>query len=396
MYKNRSRLPIMGRVVSLVFLLLMLFSCATRAQPWVTGYLPAYAQGGAGEMQFMEEADWKMLTHAIHNSAVLNADGKLDFQANNFSQEKRAAAIQEAHKHSVPILVGLSGWITNHRTVTDNPELRAKLVQQLIELMKEGYDGIDVDLEPLTEWGKEKQGNPGYVAFINELHAAMQSYKPPVAERPLLMIALMGRDCVVVKDIESKFDQINLMLYDMAGTWEDMTWHDSALYSGKDVYEGTDKPVSSVDREVKTCQEAGLPRTKLGLGINLETRLWIGGVTEPRQTWSGLFQKKPRHFMTAPDVPKESYAVLLDKYYKPEYYQWDESAKVPYLKIDKPGEDQDMFVSFNDERSVAEKVRYMKQAGLGGLMIWSMQLDYRANQPEGQRRPIMKAIREDL
>jgi hypothetical protein len=35
----------------------------------------------------------------------------------------------------------------------------------------------------------------------------------------------------------------------------------------------------------------------------------------------------------------------------------------------------------------------MRKAGLGGLMIWSMQLDYRPEQPEGKRRPIMEAIR---
>lgn len=370
-----------------------LVACEAKAEkPWVTGYIPAYAQAPDGGTPFMEEADWKMLTHAIHNSMVVESDGSLNPGPNLFDPEKRAGAIREAHKHGVPILVGLNGWITTYQAALDNPKARKKLVEGAIALMKEGYDGIDVDLEPLTQWGKEKDGNSGFVDFIKELHAAMQSYKPPVAKRPLLMTAIMGRDCVVLKDIEDKFDQINLMLYDMAGTWEGMTWHDSALYSGKDVYAGTSKPVSSVDQAVKTCRDAGLSRTKLGLGINLETRLWIGGVTEPRQTWD----EKPRHYMTSPDVPKESYAVLLSKYYKPEYYHWDDSAKVPYLKIDKPGSANDMFISFNDERSVTEKVRYMKEEGLGGLMIWSMQLDYRPEQPEGQRRPIMKTIRGEL
>lgn len=372
---------------------LVTYACQVQAdKPWVTGYIPAYAQGQGGSMPFMEPEDWKMLTHVVHNSISIKPDGSLDFDANLFSPANRAAAIREAHQQGVPILLGLSGWITNYQQVVNDASARTVLVNGLLAVMREGYDGIDVDLEPLTEWGKEKAGNPGYVAFVNELHAAMQSYKPPLSAKPLLMVAIIGRDCVVLTGLESKLDQINLMLYDMASTWEDMTWHDSALYSGKDVYAGTDKKVASVEREVEACQQAGLPRHKLGLGINLETRLWIGGVSEPRQSW-GMLAAKPRHYMTSPDVPKESYADLLKKYYKPEYYQWDDSAKVPYLKIDKPGSKEDMFVSFNDERSVQEKVQYMRKAGLGGLMIWSMQLDYRPEQPEGQRRPIMKAIR---
>lgn len=392
MFRNKSCLSLVGWLM-LTVSLCSLPACNAKAEkPWVTGYIPAYAQAGGGLIPFMEPADWKMLTHAVHNSMTVEPDGSLNPAPNHITPENRAAAIREAHQQGVPLLLGISGWITTYQAAVDNPDARKKLVQGVVAIMQEGYDGVDVDLEPLTEWGKEKEGNPGYVAFINELHAAIQPYKPPLAPRPLLMVAIMGRDCVAVKGLEDKFDQINLMLYDMAGTWEDMTWHDSALYSGKDVYAGTSKSVASVDREVKSCQGVGLSRSKLGLGVNLETRLWIGGVSEPRQTWS----EKPRHYMTSPGVPKESYAILLQKYYQPEYYHWDESARVPYLKIDKPDDAEDMFVSFNDERSVAEKVQYMQGMGLGGLMLWSMQLDYRPDQPEGQRRPIMQAIREAL
>ena len=151
----------------------------------------------------------------------------------------------------------------------------------------------------------------------------------------------------------------------------------------------------SVDYYVKNCTDAGLPASKLGLGINLETRLWIGGVSEPRQAW-GMLGSKPKHFMTAKGVPQESYTVLLSKYFNPKHYRWDDEAKVPYLAIDNAGTAQDMFISFNDERSVAEKVRYQQRQNMGGIMIWNMSLDYNAQQSGAARHPIMTSISKTL
>ena len=366
------------------------------AKTWVTGYVPGYEQAANGDIPYVDAAGWQLMTHAIHNSAIVKAGGGLDFDSNALQAEHRQAAIRIAHQHDVPILFGVSGWIDTYKPVLDNAKTRQTLIGNIVAVLKEGYDGVDIDLEPLTEWGQEQAGNPSYVAFARELKAAMQGYKPPVSDHPLLMTSIMGRDCVAVKDIASQFDQINLMLYDLSGTAQDMTWHDSALYSGKagkETYPGTDIPLTSVDYYVKGCAEAGLPTSKLGLGINLETRLWIGGVTAPRQAW-GVLASKPKHFMTAKGVPQESYTVLLSKYFNPKHYQWDDDAKVPYLAIDNAGTAQDMFISFNDERSVAEKVRYQQQARLGGIMLWNMALDYN---PSGTvQHPIMQSVRTTL
>ena len=365
---------------------------------WVTGYVPGYEQTPNGDMPYMSDAQWQLLTHAIHNSAIVKADGGLDFDGNSLQPERRQAAIRIAHQHNVPILFGVSGWISTYQGVLDNAKTRQLLLDNIVKVMREGYDGVDLDLEPLTQWGQEAAGNPSYVTFAQELRKAMQGYKPPLADHPLLMTSIMGRDCVALKSISNQFDQINLMLYDLSGTSQDMTWHDSALYSGKggkETYPGTDVPLTSVDYYTQNCLKAGLPAGKMGLGINLETRLWIGNVTQPRQAW-GVLAAKPRHYMTAQGVPQESYTVLLSKYYDPKKYHWDDEAKVPYLAIDNAGTAQDMFISFNDERSVAEKVRYQQQHRLGGVMIWNMSLDYNPQQSGAAQHPIMTAIGKTL
>jgi chitinase len=365
--------------------------------PWVTGYLPGFNQGPNGEINYMEPIDWKTVTDVIHNAALPNPDGSLDVAQNSVGPVNRKAAIKIAHDAGVPILFGIMGGMDRYQPLVDSPKLRAVLIQNLLTVMDEGYDGLDIDFEPIVAWGKED--NSGYEAFINELHAAMQAKKTPLLKRPMLTIAAGYRESKVLARLQDKLDQINLMAYDQSGTMQDITWHDSALYDGGYKYPSSGKPVISVDYAVTACLNAGVPASKLGMGISLETRLWIGGsgtdtggVSKPLQTWTTA----PKHFMTASGVPQDSYSGLLDKYYKPENAHWDDKAKVPYLSIDKPGSAEDMFISYNDERSVAEKIKYMQEMGMGGLMLWTLEKDYRPSQPAGQRRPIMQAIRQSL
>ena len=365
---------------------------------WVVGYLPGYSQDADGGISYMAPADWKTVTHVIHNAALPKPDGSLDTEANKVSPLNRRNAILTAHEASIPILFGVGGWGETYQTVVNDPVLRQTLIRNILAVVDEGYDGVDIDFEPVVAWGKEAEGNPGYEAFIQELHRALLNRKTPLLEQALLTVAVGYRERALIARLQDQLDMINLMLYDQAGVMSGITWHDSALYDGGYTYPSTGELVSSVDRFVRLCLDAGINAQKLNLGINLETRLWVGGegtstggVSMPRQTWT----KPPKHFMTD-SVPQESYAELLDKYYSPEYYHWDDKAKVPYLQIDKPGSQDDMFISFNDEKSVVEKIKYMQEKSMGGIMLWHLGMDYRPLQPDGKRRPIIQAIRNEL
>lgn len=370
---------------------------ANKGKHWVTGYLPGYNQGSNGEIAYMTPMDWKTVTHVIHNAALPNADGSLDTDKNSVGPVNRKAAIKAAHDAGVPILFGIMGGKGRYQGLVDNPTLRATLIQNLVAVMDEGYDGLDIDFEPVVSWGGD--ANPGYEAFINELHTAMQGKQTPLLDRPLLTLAVMYWEKNLVARLQDKLDQINIMAYDQSGTMQGVTWHDSALYDGGNTYPSTGNPVMSVDYYLAVWLGAGIPASKLGLGISLETRLWIGGdgtptggVTAPMQTWT----TRPQHFMTTTGVLQESYAQLLDKYYIPEHAYWDDGARVPYLSFDNPGSADDMFISYNDERSVAEKIAYMKAKGMGGLMLWTLEKDYRPSQPVDKQRPIMQTIRQGI
>jgi chitinase len=380
-----------------VFAALCLLPWMAQAKPWVTGYLPGYTQDGSGNAVYMDDADWGMLTHLVHFAAEMNVDGTLKDTGNQTGVTNRSKAIALAHGKNLPILFSVSGWEDVHKPILADATKRQTLINSLLARLDEGYDGLDIDLEPIVSWGQSE--NPDYEAFINTLHTALQQRTSTLLQRPpLLTVAADERAKTVLSHLHTKLDQINIMFYNMATKWEDITWHDSALYDGGVTYPSTGGKVSSVDGYIKQLLAAGVPRDKLGLGMSFEIRSWeggdgttTGGVTAPHQTWTTV----PKEWTSGTAL--RSYAELMNSSdYQQSRYHWDDVAKMGYLGIDTDTAATDKFISFNDPRSVAEKIQYMKKMELGGLMIWHLQLDYRANKTGTKRRELMNSIRNAL
>lgn len=372
-------------------------SPAIAAAPWVTGYLPGYTQDGAGNAAYMDDADWEMLTHVVHFASEINpSTGTLTDTGNSIGAIKRQKAIALAHSKNRPILFSVVAWENIHKPVLADPLKRQALIDSLLARLDEGYDGLDIDLEPIVSWGQT--ANADYELFINALHAAMQQKTSALLQRPpLLAVAADYRAKTVLSHLHTKIDQINIMFYNMATHNEAITWHDAALYDGGKTYPSTGGKVSSVDGYIKQLLDAGVPRDKLGLGMSFEIRIWkggsgtaTGGATAPFQTWTSV----PQEWTTG--TPLESYAQLMDNRYQQSQYRWDDVAKMGYLSIDAENDADDQFVSFNDPRAVAEKIQYVKKMQLGGAMIWHLQLDYRAAKTGSKRREIMHSIRNAL
>jgi hypothetical protein len=70
---------------------------------------------------------------------------------------------------------------------------------------------------------------------------------------------------------------------------------------------------------------------------------------------------------------------------------WDAVARVPYL-TNNAGTPS--FRSYDDERSVTEKINYAKQRGLGGWSIWHLALDY--FQDRTPQNPLLAAVEKAM
>ena len=98
----------------------------------------------------------------------------------------------------------------------------------------------------------------------------------------------------MVRLLQSRFDQINLMTYDLAGTWPGwVTWFNAPIYDGGYRFPSTGGLVPSTDGMVNSFIAAGVASGKLGIGIAFYGDLWAGGTGTstggaalPRQSWT--------------------------------------------------------------------------------------------------------------
>ncbi len=396
----RRKLFIMLAVLLAVLLILGWWYAHTRrpietpqynAHPWVTGYLPAYHHNGR-DIPFMDEADYALLSHIAHASAVPNADGTLDVTTNSYQPDSRQRAVQLAHEHKRPILLVITGQHEQFSPAI-SPRMQQTFIRNILQLLDaDGYDGVDIDMEPVTL--DENQLNPDFNAFITELHKALQTRTSKLLGRPPLLTTAIGiRDRHVMASLADKFDQINLMSYDMAQPYEGwIPWFDSALHNGGLVFPGFSHQVPSVENWVNDFLEAGVPRHKLGIGISFDVACWQGGetssgqgVTQPRQSWL----KPPQYF-------KRSFADMHAQHLIPADYQWDDAAQMAWFSVDAPDPAQDMFCNFNDARAIQAKIDFAREQGLGGIIIWELALDQRNDQAPDQRRPLRQAVENAL
>ena len=363
--------------------MLMTFLCpiAGRADLWCTGYFPGWEQYSSMPAS---NIDFTALTHIIHFSLVPKTDGTLDSDANAIAFSYSTDLVARAHSAGLKVLICVGGGGTE--TVFQKSTTTAHLpvfINNLTNFMAtRGYDGIDVDWEPLNDSDKTL-----YTNFITHLRAALDQFSTHK-----LLTAPVPPDATpsILAAVQSKFDQINLMTYDISGPWEGwQTWYNSPIYNEGIMFASTPgEYVPSIDTYVQNFLGSGITASKLGIGIPFYGYIWLGGtgtttggVTQPSQTWS-----------TAPAVNSFSYNDLMSSNFPPALYHYDSGAQAPYFSVTNSYASNDMFISFDDQRSVAAKVSYARNRGLGGFIVWELSQDHQAKKTD----PLLQAIKQTL
>ncbi|MEW5799513.1 MAG: glycosyl hydrolase family 18 protein [Bacteroidota bacterium] len=343
----------------------VLISPVLRCQstPWVTAYYAGWSQGWYNNGVLpAEQIDFSAVTHIIHFGLVPRSDGTINSDANSIVASNSDALIQRAHAAGKKVLICVGGWGTDKEFRNATSLLtRSKFIDNIVAFMQNrGYDGIDIDWEPLSSSDLLQ-----YTLLVTELRTRLDNISP----RPLLTAATSW-EAPIFALIHDKLDQINLMTYDLSGAWPGwVVWHNAPVYNGGVRFASNGRLVPSINDMIDEFILAGIPKNKLGIGIDFYGYVWsggsgttTGGVTEPRQTWSS----PPR---VSPNVP---YYSLMQQYYAPKYYRWDSIAHASYLSIDHPGSSDDKFITYDNEMTMRMKMEYVRTKGIGGAIIWEL------------------------
>lgn len=345
-------------------------------------WLMAYYAGYERSLLPPADIEWENLTHLAVGAVLPKADGSLDTtyaidEVKGPAMAKELVALAHAHGKKAIVMLGGEGAHDRWTASTSTKHLPA-LVEALVALRTSvGYDGYDVDWEPVLP-----ADEPALLALVRALKKADPT---ALMTMPVNWIAT-GAPPVskVYSELAPLLDRVHIMTYGMAKEWPGWkAWHSSALDGA-----GPTTP-SSVKSSVAAYLAAGVPAAKLGVGAGLYGACWNGGVSAPGQALGASKVVANDHVM--------SYRAIVDGYLKPGVRKWDSAASVPYLAFSAPtGPQKCTFVSYEDEESAKAKAAYVQSAGLGGVIVWTLNQGHLPSQPAGSRNPVMRALSDGL
>ena len=298
---------------------------------------------------------------------------------------------------SVRALLSLGGWYDSNffsPAVTD--KYRAKFVDSVVAFVETfAFDGIDIDWEfPGFEhigqpvYGTSDYGSPddvrdcskdtckyprnddgaNFMKFLKDLKSKLAGKVNRLGEPYLVTMAGPSIEEKLSKmplgEVCATLDWINIMTYDMWGAWENVTGHQSAVYSRA----STDV---SVDSAVKAYIKGGCPASKLVVGTPFYGRAFYGVPSTGPVSGLPGFQVPYDRGMTSWQSPENlmpSYNVVKAKGW-PTY--WDSVAQASYT-FDPTSK---MWITYDSLQAVTAKVNYIKSQGLAGAMVWALGQD---------------------
>ena len=314
------------------------------------------------------------LTHIIYSFLKLQNDS-LTFR--NEEQRKTVQQLVELKKQypHLKIMVCMGGWggCAACSALFASAEHRGNFAKSAVALFKQYHiDGLDLDWEypaiegyPGHAWDKSDKNN--FTELVRTLRREMGS-------NFLLSFAAGGfmnylEESIDWNEVTPLVDFVNLMTYDLVNGYSTVTGHHTLLYDYKPEQESTRKCVDWLLNK-------NIPSTKLMIGAAFYARVW----ENVEDNNNGLYQQGK--FLKGVDYKDFATFFTDSSGFK---YFWDDKAGAPYQY----SASKELFATFDDKRSIAEKAKFVRTKKLGGIMFWELTGDL----PKGG---LVEAISEGL
>ncbi len=354
------------------------------AGPWVTAYVGGWWLGinDNGQMP-ISRIDFRGMTVCDHMALIPTVRSPFidtaltdNWVTNGMSSQNSLKLTRAAHLARVKCIFTIGAGNTREAFLSaTNPANLNAFVATLVDFMEHRhYDGVDIDWEPLRRTDVDQW---------EDLIVALRKMLPS-PKYLITVTAGWGSPTDAYESIQGYVDQINIMTYDFdtdASGYN--SWYSGSVYSAGVVAPFDNRtPVPSCDYMVGQFEKAGIAASKLGIGCEPGGDLWIG-INGPDQSIASVTSWKP-------DI---SYNEIVRNYFQPQIYHWDDKAEAAYLGCKSHDGKGDWFLSFDDTKALKAKLEYVREAGIGGLIIYEIGMSY--DKASG-RNPFLDVSRDYL
>ncbi|XP_056636318.1 probable chitinase 10 [Diorhabda sublineata] len=340
----------------------------------------------------------ELCTHINYGFAVLDPDSLSIKPHDSWTDIDNGfyKKVTEYKSKGVKVLIAIGGWNDSlgdkYSRMVNNPEARAKFVTSVIDFIeKYDFDGLDLDWEYPKCWQVDCNKGPdtdkqAFASLVTELSSA---FKP---KGLLLSSAVSPSKAVIdagydVPTLSKYLDWISIMTYDFHGHWDKRTGHVAPLY----YHPGTTYDYFNSNYTINYWISNGAPPEKLIMGIPLYGQSF----TLADSSNNGLYEKTYGPGETGEFTGAGGFLSFYEICEKVRKYGWNVT-RDPKGRIGPYATHGTQWVSYDDISEVKRKAKLIKQLGLGGGMVWALDLDDFRNRCGCGHHPLLKALNKEL
>ncbi|XP_050394217.1 acidic mammalian chitinase [Patella vulgata] len=292
------------------------------------------------------------------------------------------------------VMLSVGGWSMNstlfHNAVAIEATRTTAANNIVTFLRSHNFDGIDIDWEFPGSRGSPPEDVHKFTQYVIAIRNAFDRDGVESDKPTLQLSAAFGprlesiNDTYEVPEVTRYFDFINLMFYELHGTWDNIAKHHAPLFGSSNDGDGL-----VIDTLINGWIKMGVTKNKLVLGVPFYGKTYK--LADASKSGEGAVITGPGE---AGSITKQSgtlsYQEICLKINQGAVVKRLTGQSAPYLV------DGDTWIGFDDQQSLIEKMRYIVKHGYGGAMIWAIDMDDFNGVCGGETFPLLKAMYRSL